>query len=100
MFQQDIQAVLDAVLEIDGATLRDDYSGRFMYGKTCKAIVLEHPTQSFAYKFFADWIEVLRKNASTEAEFNLHLDVLLELQNDVKVDQMGKGQVLYFPSLT
>lgn len=65
---------LTEIAEIVGGTLRNDYSGRGMYGETCYGIDCQSST---------DCIE-------TAAQFGI---------KGAKVDNMGKSWIVYWPHL-
>lgn len=68
---------LDAIKQIAekvNGRVRKDYSGRFMYGKTCLGIVCEDPTEA---------IETAAQHGITNA----------------KVDNMGLDYIVYWPNL-
>lgn len=71
--------------EADGVTLRDDYSGRFMYGEKCVAIIA--PNLSIVSR-------ILVNLASYDQ------DMAQMLSERERVDDMGRGVVAYFPGVT
>jgi len=71
-------------LEAAEAEARDDYSGRCMYGAKCPAFECE--TDSAMVRTF---LRVAAENPELAAE----------LARDMKTDSMGRGMVVYFPSI-
>lgn len=66
---------------------RDDYSGRFMFGRICIGIVCDNSKSTYEnlVQYLID---------KTGERF---IDIANAL--DVKYDDMGKGKIIYFPSL-
>jgi uncharacterized protein YcgL (UPF0745 family) len=77
--REQLDEIMDAA-ELTEDDVRTDYSGRSMYGATCIAIYYSsHRNLMF--------LAVALK------------DVLGDLPEDVCTDQMGRGQIVYFPGL-
>lgn len=68
-----IRKTLEQVAEVVGGTLRDDYSGRGMFGKQCYGIDCDN------------WAECVEEAA------------IAGIRN-AKYDQMGKGYIVYWPN--
>ena len=67
--------------------IRPDYSGRYMYGKTCIGFVVEQP------------MLVMVALTELQTELGLDLDDLWELARDAQIDDMGLSKIVYFPTL-
>ena len=65
--------------------LRDDYSGRRMYGDTCVGIVCDYP------------LEVLVELCQYLADNDI--DDFHEYLSGVRQDSMGMENIIYFPEL-
>jgi hypothetical protein len=73
------------------ATLMD-YSGRAMYGARCLAIDTEYPEETLlglVYDLMAD-----------ATEGSAELARLLAVRHDVRSDSLGRGTVVYWPTIT
>lgn len=79
-----IQEALD-VAGIEDAKLRD-YSGRFMYGETCLGIVFDHALAPLSFMTALGLVQEYTQG------FNA-----LDLARAARMDEMGKGVVVYFP---
>lgn len=86
---------LDDALEIaqifpeeDEDVVRENYSGRGMYGRTCVGIVVG--CTQLAFKFFA----------ALAMEDVAGPDVAFQLAEQAQTDSMGRDMIVYFPRLT
>lgn len=86
---------LRVVLEtagIDEDHVRWDYSGRYMYGKTCFGFTAD--LISFGAFMVQLGMAQVEWEASEQPLANLHLFV-----NDVRTDDMGRRTIYYWPSI-
>lgn len=67
---------------------RDDYSGRFMFGQTCPAIVIKSQAQ------YAKFVMALVHEA---VNYNLDPEVVEDFLAAERRDDMGLDTVIYFP---
>lgn len=81
------EACFDADVDYE-ETVREDYSGRGMYGATCFGLVT--PSQADAFKIL--WYY----NAPDERDFSK----VPELLDDMRTDNMGYDVIVYFPGWT
>ena len=72
---ENIEEVMEEIAEEVGGEVRDNYSGRAMYGRTCYGIDCDN---------FSRCLEV----AGSKGVFG------------AKVDNMGKGWIVYWPQYT
>ena len=77
-----VEAAYNADLDPDD-TIRPNYSGRAMYGKTCLAIIYD------------DLGDLLRFIAALD-----HGGVDLDWLGDARQDSMGLGAIAYWPGVT
>ena len=80
--------------------VRDDYSGRFMYGATCFAIDVDRVSTAVY-----DFINILQEMLEIEVDEELIEEVKEFLDYDwssadIRTDNMGLGYVVYFPDIT
>ena len=68
---------------------RGDYSGRYMYGRSCVGIVCDNPitatVELFAY--------ILNEDEDTD------IDELASILGDARSDNMGLSMIVYFPQI-
>lgn len=95
MYQQDVEAVLDAALEVDGIDEYREYSGRGMFGKTCRGFVVGRDVSLPC--FIARWLEAVTHNSDDEDELRTHLEAFSELLENMATDNLGLDMVVYFP---
>ena len=94
----------DALGEISDLDLRDDYSGRGMYGATCFGIVTGS-LATVAKEFDRALCDVISACASYEPEVNAIAEEAEELR-DMDIfrgycqDSMGLDYIVYFPGVT
>jgi hypothetical protein len=79
---------LKELIESAGREPRD-YSGRFMYGERCLAFSTEQGEGQFAA--FADMLD------ETGGDLE-KVEVLAKAMRNARVDQLGLGLIIYFPS--
>ena len=68
-----------------GCDVRDDYSGRFMYGKECPGVEADNMNKVFS---------MLVSLAASQPEMAKHLAAR------AKIDNMGQGIIVYWPDIT
>tara|TARA_Y100001973_G_scaffold106687_1_gene186522 strand:- start:3691 stop:4002 length:312 start_codon:yes stop_codon:yes gene_type:complete len=66
-----------------------NYSGRYMYGKTCIGIVGDD-VHSDLIQFISSIVSLVDKE---------ELEEILEYFSDCKMDNMGLNSILYFPNV-
>lgn len=89
---------LKDLLELDYETR--SYSGRGMFGKSCLAVALE-PGQS-PFKVFSDiLLNVDDEYEEVDEHGKIHNDLALvhKALRDARVDDLGFGTILYFPTI-
>lgn len=88
-------------LEEEGLNVRDDYSGRFMYGKLCFGVIVSQLATALY-----DVTEALREIIIKEKRDDLNLAKeaadMLEDGNltEFRTDNMGLDYIIYFPHIT
>lgn len=82
--------------EMDGVRLMT-YSGRCMYGRRCMAYSLDSGVTLFAP--FANMLEMAGSSGPGEEGYIKDVRYVQELLNEATFDQLGRGMVLYFPSV-
>ena len=88
-------------LEEEGLNVRDDYSGRFMYGKLCFGVTVSQLATALY-----DVTEALREIIIKEKRDDLDLakeaaDMLEDGKlTEFKTDNMGLDYIIYFPHIT
>jgi hypothetical protein len=70
----------------DAVDIREDYSGRGMYGDTCLGIVVS--SQRTAFRLVACMTAVLG------------IDTTLDITRKAATDNMGRDMIVYFPGVT
>lgn len=88
--REQFTAAMDLV-NMDGDQLREDYSGRGMYGHTCPAITADRHADVYAF--------MAALGATLAEDMDDPYDAV-ELAGGTQVDQMGLGIVAYWPGLT
>ena len=73
-------------------SLRDNYSGKWMFGDTCLGFDVQGLSQYSAIARIQRKIDAY-EDESLREEFN-------EMLNDARQDDMGKGIIIYFPHYT
>ncbi len=87
-YMNDVSNLIKAFCEAsDGVRFYPDYSGRFMYGRTCVGISVEDNYVLMLIKL----CDFLHCNGID------NVDALIS--SDLRVDNMGKGMIIYFPQL-
>lgn len=81
--RDDIERLLHD-LDLDEDALREDYSGRSMYGRTCFGITLEQYSE-------------INEVALGVALHEVFDDTAWELARAARFDSMGLGRIVYFP---
>ena len=88
-------------LEEEGLQVRDNYSGRFMFGETCFGVVVDNITTAVY-----DVSEALREIIIAERRDDLDLakeaaDMLEDGKlTECRADNMGLDYIIYFPHIT
>ena len=77
----------------DEDDIREDYSGRGMYGRTCLAYTGEDMIL-FTFRLAAE----LAKEGEDDADL-FTVEELLIMIGDPTVDQMGRGLIYYWPNV-
>ena len=72
--------------EGDGCSFRSDYSGRFMYGRTCVGIVIDDRV----YETIVALCDFLHESG---------IECVSDMLGTIHSDSMGLGQIIYFPNL-
>ena len=88
---ENLELFLDVLTGMDHRPFA--YSGRIMYGKTCLAVSIEklEDLPTFGWRVAADLL------ATTECDLS-ESPIGLWLEN-TRLDQLGKGWILYFPQV-
>lgn len=86
-----VWAVEDSFGDVDDGAIREDYSGRGMYGAACFALVGE---QKEFMKFFVALAFIANNRPWDE---NFHQDYITDLIDAARFDDMGLAKVMYFP---
>lgn len=71
--------------DLDLENIRDSYSGRYMYGKSCLGIVVDDINKAFRFVSYMTDIDP---------------DIGFELADKAKLDSMGLSTIVYFPGVT
>lgn len=88
-------------LEEEGLQVRDNYSGRFMFGETCFGVVVDNIATAVS-----DVSEALREIIIAEHRDDLDLakeaaDMLEDGKlTECRTDNMGLDYIIYFPHIT
>jgi hypothetical protein len=83
-----IQEALDLIGDCEGLSLREDYSGRSMYGKSCFGFV-------GTLREFSEFLVTL---AQLEHEEDPYAEsIAMGLAQSVCTDNMGLSTIFYFP---
>lgn len=72
--------------ERDGCSFRTDYSGRFMYGRTCVGIVIDDRV----YETIVALCDFLHESG---------IECVSDMLGTIHSDSMGLSQIIYFPDL-
>ncbi len=72
--------------ERDGCSFRTDYSGRFMYGRTCVGIVIDDGV----YETIVSLCDFLHESG---------IECVSDMLGTIHSDSMGLSQIIYFPDL-
>lgn len=72
--------------ERDGCSFRSDYSGRFMYGRTCVGIVIDDRV----YETIVALCDFLHESG---------IECVSDMLGTIHSDSMGLSQIIYFPNL-
>lgn len=87
--------------EEEGLQVRDNYSGRFMFGETCFGVVVDNIATAVS-----DVSEALREIIIAERRDDLDLakeaaDMLEDGKlSECRTDNMGLDYIIYFPHIT
>lgn len=85
--------IQDFLPEFDGV-IRDDYSGRFMYGRTCVAFVTDGPI-----KLHGAVCAILAAAEAKAEEAGLDYTSVAWYDLTPNTDSMGRSSILYYPNL-
>jgi len=92
--RQYIAQALDEIGEDPETTIRDDYSGRGMYGATCAALVLDTSVMTFTAQLAA----VISLEIDDADEREDAMNALINMADNATTDSMGRSStILYFP---
>ena len=80
-----------------GYTVRDDYSGRGMYGDTCIAVTLDRDENQTSVQLVIDVMLDILDQADTLDEAYDSAASMGQLFSSYEEDSMGCDSVLYFP---
>lgn len=69
--------------------LRDDYSGRYMYGRRCLAMTCEIP------EFYAELYRL-----KDDEDYASEVDDFFENELELCMDSLGLGSIFYFPDVS
>ena len=85
-----MQKITAEMLEQEGATIRNDYSGRAMYGREVYGAVFDDMKEMLAA------VARTAYEAGTKLEYNEEEseDILEDLEN-LSFDSMGRGVIIY-----
>ena len=72
--------------ETNGCSFRADYSGRFMYGRTCVGIVIDDRF----YETIVALCDFLHESG---------IECVSDMLGTIHSDSMGLSQIIYFPDL-
>ena len=72
--------------ERDECSFRSDYSGRFMYGRTCVGIVIDDRV----YETIVSLCDFLHESG---------IEYVSDMLGTIHSDSMGLSQIIYFPDL-
>ena len=72
--------------ERDGCSFRSDYSGRFMYGRTCVGIVIDDRV----YETIVALCDFLHESG---------IECVSDMLGTIHSDSMGLSQIIYCPNL-
>ena len=72
--------------ETNGCSFRADYSGRFMYGRTCVGIVIDDRV----YETIVSLCDFLHESG---------IEYVSDMLGTIHSDSMGLSQIIYFPDL-
>ena len=72
--------------ERDECSFRSDYSGRFMYGRTCVGIVIDDRV----YETIVSLCDFLHESS---------IECVSDMLGTIHSDSMGMSQIIYFPDL-
>ncbi len=85
-----IEVLSDAIIAADGRPR--SYSGRNMYGDTCLGVTTDQSPIQFIITVCRELAKIDDPNSGTD-------DIFCLLEEDVKTDSMGRGNIVYFPSI-
>lgn len=99
------RSVLEEVLENVDVELREDYSGRGMYGDTCIGVVGEHDElenfeRELAKAATLDKYNGLSNMAVAEDVIEDFIEELEAIAGQRRSDSMGMSSIYYYPRLT
>lgn len=103
--QEQLDEVTSTMLT-DNPDVRDDYSGRFMYGERCVGVVGTPGVEiEFAYRVAvvladAELAEFEEDEDLVVAHQELVGEIILWLSENMRSDNMGSEMIYYWPALT
>lgn len=74
--------------ENEGHDYRGDYSGRFMYGRTCVGVVTDENVIALTVALFRHLIDE-----------GMDADIVEDLLKDARTDNMGLSMIVYWPNI-
>lgn len=99
--RQMMETALDNMGQDPEDSIREDYSGRGMYGRTCFGLTLDNDRQlpMLAIELARQAHEIDQDTNEIEDMDSL-LDQLTNLFDSMQSDSMGRGAIFYFPGWT
>lgn len=106
-----VETALDNMGEDPESTIREDYSGRGMYGDTCLGFTLDSTTQiatlsaELCRQAMFEAVETRDNGRAPNAEeiendTAIGIDIVVNLFDAAREDSMGRGVIVYFPGWT
>lgn len=96
MIKSHLELLKEAIFQA-GYEFRVDYSGRGMYGAKCLAIDCDSPVKCLVDIFKA--LRAMDRVGQRHDTPSFAVTTILEYLGTGKVDSMGMGQILYFPTI-
>jgi hypothetical protein len=109
-----VEAALDNMGQDPEEAIREDYSGRGMYGDRCLGFTLDSATQiatlsaelcrqamyEAASAEPATSVTAQEVTVAIESDANTGIDIVVNLFDAAREDSMGRGSIVYFPGWT
>jgi len=92
--KEQLKKLIKEFCEESDYELYENYSGRFMYGRTCIGIVTDVNSLGLMYDLTAFIFQNL-----DEDEIEMNSQDIREFIGNAKMDNMGLSMIIYFPSL-